>query len=327
MLKRVAIFLLSVSSALLIPSIACAHGLAVYVSTPVTPPKGWLWVPIVFVVGTIIIDCYALRKKVSPARLVWREFVVISIFFLIFYGIGSGCAKANTAPPPGLGPPHTAFYGLPFLSVAREFLTFNLLGLGLFLLSKTVLFFTLRVLDSGVWKKLCLAGTMAYAIALIPYVAANALTHGWAGSYVNWGCQDNISRIAHALVRYAEEHDGKLPEAESTETLIEEIDPPLRETIKRYKRAVIICPIEAIYHKHPRPYEWNPSFSGLTLTELVSIDDYVLRCPARHTFGGSPTLYSKDLLKEELSDIRRAIERRTFDELERKVETSPEEPE
>ena len=322
-------FIFSFLSALAFSSTAYAHGLAVYASTPVTPPKGWYWIPILFVAGTIIWDWYALGKTVPLRRLIWREVLFLGVFALVFFVIGFGCANANTAPPPGLGLPHRAFHGMPLLRGGIVFLFFNALGLTLFLGAKKLLCVSLRPSDADAWKKLRRAGATAYMLAMVPYMLANAMTHGWAGGYVNRTCLNNMAEIGYGLVRYAEQNDGKLPEAESTEAVMQAIEPHFDEGSKCSREPSGICPVEEVYKRHPRPYEWNPSFSGVMLIELEEGDsnEPVLRCTTAHTFGESPAIYAKDLLKKERLDILKEIRRRVYADaisaLEKKMAAPP----
>ena len=312
-----------------ISSFAHAHGLAVYASTPVTPPKGWYWIPILFVAGTIIWDWYALGKTVPLRRLIWREVLFLGAFALVFFVIGFGCANANTAPPPGLGLPHRAFYGMSLLRGGIVFLFFNALGLALFLGAKKLLCVSLRLSDADAWKKLRQAGATAYMLAMVPYMLANTMTHGWAGGYVNRTCLHNVAEIGYGLVRYAEQHDGKLPEAGSTEAVMRAIEPYIGDGSECSWRTSGICPVEDVYERHPRPYEWNPSFSGVTLIELeeVNSNEPILRCTTAHTFGESPEIYAKDLLKKEWPDIVKEIRRRVYADaisaLEKKMAAPP----
>jgi hypothetical protein len=85
-----------------------------------------------------------------------------------------------------------------------------------------------------------------------------------------------------------------------------------------WNRSIWVCPIEAAYHRNPKPYEWNKSLSGATLAELEerNSNEPVVRCTTPHDAGGeSPELYSQDLLTNNREEIDRVISERMYSDI------------
>ena len=290
-----------------IPSFAHAHAIAVYVSTPVTPPRGWLWVPVVFVIGIIILDYAVLRNNVQMRRLAWRALALLGIFFFIFFAIGSCAANRHTGPPPGLGPPHKAFYGFSWERVGGLFVFWNLIGLAFLLSAKSFLYRQLGILRSRRAPVLLLGNAGAYALALVPFILSNALTHGWTGSYVQMECRNRLNAMGAGLVRYADAHDGCLPDADTTEEVMRAIEPYLPSGVKEWDERIDVCPAEEAYSRNPRPYDWNATFAGASLDQSTEPDASipVLRCRTEYDAGevfagtvrSNRSLYFRDLIK------------------------------
>jgi len=278
------------------PSVAYAHGLAVYVSTPVTPPKGWLWLPVLFMIASIVWDWFVLRGRVRWYNLIWREVLGLVVFFALFYAIGVFTAIMTTAPLPGLGPPHRAMYGLSLLGGGTVFLFFNAIGLLLFIRMKKLICWTLK-LDLRERRALLHASKMSYILALLPYVVANAMAHGWAGGYVNRGCGRQLGMLGDALIGYAQANGDKLPEAKTFSEMFVAVMPYLDPA--KMEEGIEICPIEDVFNRKPRTYIWNARFSGAALSAYAGqpLDEPILRCPAVHDVGDTPALYPQDLLR------------------------------
>lgn len=293
--------LVSVLLVLGVPAIAYAHSLAIYASTPVTPPRGWLWVPIVFVIGTILLDYVALGRAVSLPKLIVRDLLCLFIFFIVFFAIGSCSAMMTTGPMPGLGPPHTAFYGMSVLGGGMVFLVFNALGLYIFLYSRRLLCATLKITEREIRRRLFGAGVVVYLLVLIPYVFASAMAHGWPGGHITMQCRMRVETIGAGLVGYAQEHGGALPRAETMEEVIAAVGPYLPEERSRWLDPLDTCPIEDVYEREPRPYVWNADFSGarLDISEEYDENTPMIRCPAGHFIGESPALHYYDLFRLE----------------------------
>lgn len=242
-----------------LPASAKAHGLVVYVSTPITPPREFLWwLP--FSIGILLFGSYLVIRRVAgmdPKSSLARALAGVLAFGVVFYLLGSTFAQMNTAPPPGLGLPHPVFWGLGWREEGLTFAVANLVGLVLFSAS---------LLVSTKWKKAgspdprCAMFSVAiYAIALSPFVISGALTHGREGSYVKGACRITIQTLTRAAALYAQDHEGKFPKADGISTLIPQLRPYLAETSGPPLSAPVLCAWGEALERHPQEYIWHPS--------------------------------------------------------------------
>lgn len=284
---------------LLIPTLSRAHGLAVYISTPLTPPIEPIWVPLLFIGVLIAADRFILGDRVAKEILLRAESVSLLAYFAVLLFFGIQMSNLNTAPPPGFNLPHPAFFGMHDRIIWVLFAIGNGLGLVLFVVFR--LFFCKRL---GIWRtgpgwRVLLAGAGVYLIALLPYVLIGGLSHGWCGGYVEGECSDNIEEICHAVVRYAEANEGRLPDVETTEKLLATIEPYIEDP-RRFAERPYFCSLESAYRKHPRPYIWDASFAGADPDDpaIAKRTEPLLIRPRKHDLTGHrPALHVRDLLE------------------------------
>jgi hypothetical protein len=293
--------LISVLSILAIPALAYAHdGPNVFASTPVTPPKGWLWVLPAFLIVYILWDWIILRKTVDTRKFLWLETVhfieFMAVIFLatailvIIFGFTGGFLS-------GLGPPSPVFYGMSRLGSGIFFAVVNVFVLALFLHTKNRLLGKVEPSKASP-RKIAMGGAaIVYMLFLIPYLSVGAMTHGNAGGFSR--CFFQIRGIIGApLIQYADANDGRLPESTTFAELTKDIAPytgskrnPPGDTLS------IICPAEKLFRKDPRSYIWNSSLAGVELVEKDELmSEPVIICPAGHRplyFGGLLKLKSQ----------------------------------
>jgi hypothetical protein len=114
--------------------------------------------------------------------------------------------------------------------------------------------------------------------------------HGWAGGYVGMGCKRRLEILNFALVVYAEEHDGRFPSADRTEFVLKALEPYLSQDRIRYSMPVTVCPLGEAYERHPKRYEWDASFSGVSMQD-IDPDQFIqekvpFSCPYHEQMGG-----------------------------------------
>ena len=271
-----------------LPSIAYAHGVAIYASTPVTPPRGWLWVPPIFVIASIALDWFVLRKGVPPRKFIRQELRSFTWYLLALVLVGLLIQTLGifiSVPVPGFGPPFPAFYGLPPLWPGIVFLIFNVIALAVFLQAKRGLCDGVDLSATPMRRALIGGNVIIYILAIAPYIFAGAMSHGWAGGHIFVRCfHQTHYDIGEALVQYADEHDGRLPEAENFADLITAVEPYIDRDQRSRKKLLDVCPEEAAFSKTPRPYTWNADFTGARLD--VSAESLsgkpMLSCPRGH---------------------------------------------
>jgi hypothetical protein len=127
------------------------------------------------------------------------------------------------------------------------------------------------------------ANIALYLILLTPFIFSGALSHGWAGGYVNEGCRERLTAIERAVAEYAQNHKGTLPEASSIEELMPRIQPYLHTEQVRYLCPLTVCPLGAAYERNPKSYVWNRRFSGVGAASVPEYPDketdFLLTCP------------------------------------------------
>lgn len=272
-----------------LPNTAHAHAWAFFASTPVTPPINLIWVPIVFIAGSIALDWRIVRQHARLCPLLWRELTLFLILFLVVFML------PFFLDPGGPALPMKPYYGLAWTPWILWFLFWNAVVLVLFLLLKRRLASGLRL--SLKPKGQLLKGSIAvYVACLLPYLAASSTLHGWAGGYVEGACYGKLRDLTWGLLHYAEAHEGRLPEADSTMDLVKAIQPYLEGTGSHsppgFRDPPWCCPLEYARSQHPRPYEWNAALSGLTIDEVAQRkpSEAILRCPLNEFVHENPTL-------------------------------------
>lgn len=166
---------------LLVPSRAAAHSLAVYVSTPVSPPEGFQWVKIAALAALLLLNILLFRLRMPGKGVIWRPVLAVAGFGVVFYGFGVSSANMSTAPPPGLGSPYPVMWGMGWQEIGDLFVRWNVYGL-LFLLASVAIAAKLKRWQEKRSIRLLLASNAAvYLLFLLPYISTGALAHGWGG--------------------------------------------------------------------------------------------------------------------------------------------------
>jgi hypothetical protein len=282
---------------------AAAWTVVYHASTPVSPPAGFTWLPVFAGVALLVLNGALL---VGPLRTPWRAAAgravgVGAVFGIGFFAFGSIAAAMETVPVPGLGWGHPVQWGLSHLVVTRRiFLGWNVCG-GLFLACTVLLVAAdhrpFRPRDAAL---LVAANLAAYGVLLAPYGVTGALTHGSVGDEAAMHCERQLSDLGTAILKYARERGGKLPEARDCGDLFQRVGRHLVEPVNWQGRTACFCIVGSAFDRHPRAYEWNPAVSGLTLEELEELADPlpVLSCPysaERHP-ARPLVLYTQDLV-------------------------------
>lgn len=267
------------------------HSFAVYVSTPISPPEGiLLWMLPVSVLLMIALNtflCCKLGKCEEPWKAIMISCISILAFVFFFHTYGRAAARADTGPPPGLGPPYPVYWGFTWKDVGDLFLEWNLYGMIFLLLVLPLILFTWK--RFVLWKVLILflSNILLYIFCLFPFIISGAFTHGWGGSYTFHGCRERIDVLENAIIKYALENDNKLPGAKDTDELMNIIKPYIKlKNDLHYNTHLNICPVYAAYNKRSETYKWNPEMSNVPLKELESMahandsEIPVLECPS-----------------------------------------------
>lgn len=275
----------------LAPSSACAHGFARYISTPVSPPDGFQWVLVGYPVVAVTVCSIVLWRLCGSrfATALIYSVAVICLASVLFWMFGRFSATTTTAPPPGLGPPSTVFWGFGWSEVGFLFVQWNLIGIAFL---TCCAFIGRRFAGAKIREcrriTLLLTFSVAYLIGTVPFAATGALSHGWAGGYVNRACERNLEAIYTAMESYATDHDGKLPTGDNFSEVLVALEPYMEEGRSYYRVPPSVCPIGGAYEKVPEPYHWDRSFSGTTfkatVIRIVDDDQHPVSCPYHEAY-------------------------------------------
>jgi len=277
------------SALYLLPTAACAHGFALYVSTPLTPPRELIWwFP--FALTLIIAGIFLIMRRLLGRS--WPATVGLSVLAAILFAtsflmFGLFAASVHTGPPPGLGLPCRTFWGMGWRSVGWLFVRWNIYGY-LFLLGSLYICGGISRTKAH-FKQLVKWTAALYMAGIIPYIVTGALVHGWGGFYVHMGCERRLEILNVALLEYVEQHCGQLPVAGNMESLLKELKPYLDEDRIRRLDPILVCPEGKAYERNPKGYKWNSKFSGVRLRDIdpeqLSLNTAPISCPYHPKFG------------------------------------------
>lgn len=247
-----------------------AHAFAYYASTPVTPPREFLWwwpvSMLLLVLGTWI----PMRMSLGWSRLfsLFTALIWVSVFAVVFFWMGRQVSLSSTAPEPGLGFPCATYWGRTFSQVGSIFLFWNVFGLFCLTTVPVVILFEagkkIKISNRLTYWSWIMAIPVCFALGLVPYIVQGAWVHGWGGGYVTSQCGKQIGMLHHALVMYALDHENRLPTADDFTQLYPQIKPYLPDENNRtgWRGKFDVCVIGKAWDRTPKPFLWNAGLTG-----------------------------------------------------------------
>lgn len=301
---------------LLTSGTAQAHGTSVFLSTPVSPPDGFLWALLWTMVVVTVGNGLVLNRfgRVPMKRAIGSSFVAFLLFAVVFNFLGAAAAGVNTAPPPGLALGQPVFWGWSWREVGALFATANAIGIILFAICLMVVSLTVAGQSASRSARLALAAAPGlYLLGLAPFLLTSALASGHPGGYTMRSCDLNLVQLGGSLHAYAENHEGRLPVGKTLAEIMPSLQPYLRKRSPMFR--VDLCPVSAPYERNPEKYYWNSELSGRALDELQALPGPAIACPSnRHS--GHDVLAAELLLPSpgaiEISVLRRQREKNIF---------------
>ena len=293
-MKRTAILL--VLSSIFLCDNACGHGFVIYVSTPFSPPEGFLWVLFIYLALFVFGNLAIWRKHKIGG---WFQAICDPIFSLIIlaailfvYGF--------------LGMQNFPCFWI--LNPVYWGWRWNLGAILIFSIGNIVCFVGLMLIlyrggklrrhkSNGNLKRVLKYNLLIYLVCLIPYIVTGAYAHGWGGIYASMKCDSRIRRIHTAILEYAKEHDMKMPVAESIDDLIAEIEPYLYKDRDIKRKIEIICPVSAAFERKAQSFKWNKEMSGKPIKNLLDGSDEIgpIFCPYHEGSGFFYEFYLSDV--------------------------------
>ncbi|EKD82650.1 MAG: hypothetical protein ACD_39C01168G0003 [uncultured bacterium] len=115
----------------------CGHGLAIYLSTPITPPAGMEWVraPAMILLSLACAVTFRIVWRYSYMFATSAGAAVVMIYSMLFYLTGRFATHNSIAP--GLGSPYPPMPGLSWSDVGGDFILWN--GIGIAILTTLML--------------------------------------------------------------------------------------------------------------------------------------------------------------------------------------------
>lgn len=261
---------------LFLPRLSFAHGLGIFVSTPVSPPKGlYLLILPGFIITTVGAGYLLIKFKFKKNLILPFACLNPIIFSVVFLGWGAMASEMSTAPPPGLKVGYPILWGLDWKSVGDLFLEWNLKGILLFIGFYVLAGCVGKLKRLSHWVYLVSVPALLYVLWLSPYMVTGAYSHGWAGGYVWDRCGEPFPI---AIQYYTLRHKGRLPEATTMEALAEELVE--KEIFLEDVSDEIYCPVASCFERSPKPYFWNGKWAGCKMNEVPS--DVVIFCCPHH---------------------------------------------
>lgn len=233
--------------------------------TPLNVSDDLLWLQpiIVFVLflGVLILFRKALKWS-------WAYSAFLAFLWVVPFPALCFASRFQQPPPPARLLPLTAYWGWGLSTIVG--IRFFIVNLTVFLIFATYPFFLLWknriIVEQGkrihfwAWATLL---PVCFLLSLSPFIVMQVGVYGYVGHYVDYSCQKQTSELHLALLRYAEEHDNRLPMANDYQELFPQIKPYLKngdaDTIwERYD----VCVVGHALDRPARPFEWNKDFSG-----------------------------------------------------------------
>ena len=280
----------------LLPLSAHAHGWMITASTPLTPPLTLIWITPLFVAAMIWWDWKLLQGHAKRRHIITTNLAVVFFILLIIFVVGVFIDPFGN---PG-------FPAMPLLGSSLtvggigSFVFANMAQLILLLFFKHYRIKRLKappeLHDEMLWQT-----ARIYGICLIPFVLFASMIHGMGGFYVDMNCSMKRVRIADGVIKYAQAHSGRLPEAEDIGELLEKVTPYFEKGRIYYPERLDTCPFEISRQIYRKRYEWNKGLNGIPLAELIKrYDEPIISCNTKDWLHEPSAITLMDLVRHEM---------------------------
>jgi hypothetical protein len=268
------------------PGYICSHPYwVIETSSPACPPSDMaylLW-PSIAVLLMVVLLVFRFVLKHS-----WLESAVRSVvamaFGMLFHADALFLLDRDLFNAPhlfgGNGPP---FAALGWQEVGTEFIVWNVGIVAAWLVAIWILTFSWKNSFAKVRRiRALLICFLVYVALLLPYILTPGhLAHGQVGGPVHMAEREAGTDLCVAMIKYARDHDDRLPLAKSTDELARllakegyyTIGSPGWE-IKTKDPYRIHCPIQMARDPNPETLVFNTEYSGMALKEFRRRMDY-----------------------------------------------------
>ena len=240
------------------------HAFACQAFTPLHVSDDLLWLQPIIVSVLFIGILFLIRKTL---RWSWGYSALLSLLWTIPFPALYFSSRFYTPPPPTRLVPMLTYWGWDYSIVGSMFIQTNLIVFVAFVAYPIFLLWRNRPVteqESGVrfwaWTTIL---PVCFLLSLSPFIVMQVGVYGYVGHYVDDHCQSQISELHIALLRYAEDHENRLPIANDYRELFPQIKPYLKnadaDTVReRYD----VCVVGYALDRPVRPFEWHKEFSG-----------------------------------------------------------------
>ena len=242
--------------------------------TPITIADDLLWWQ---PVGVLIITaglCLLLRKTL---RWSWRCSLSISALWTLplptLYFGGRYCIPVLLPPGHRLTPQLT-YWGWDFQTIGNHFVWANSMIFFVFAAYPILLlWFNRSSIDKRrqwLWTAVL---PLCFLLCLSPFLTMRVWVYGHIEHRVDYACQAQLQEIHLALLRYAVEHENRLPIAADYRELFMKIEPYLDKSRENpIWRRFDVCIIGNALDRPPKPFLWDASLSGREIVRDASWD-------------------------------------------------------
>jgi len=114
---------------------------------------------------------------------------------------------------------------------------------------------------------------LCFLLSLSPFLTMRVWVYGHIEDRVDQVCQKQLQEIHLALLRYAAEHDNRLPIAADYQSLLPQIEPYLdRSGANPIWKRFDHCIIGNALDRPSKPFLWDASLSGKEVVRVTSWD-------------------------------------------------------
>jgi len=244
--------------------------------TPITISDDFLWwqpLAILFITAGL---CIFLRKTL---RWTWSYCLSIAVLWVLpiptfFFCIRFYLCHLYQPPEGHYIIPQLPYWGWDFQTIGNRFVLANGIIFLVFAAYPVLLLWfnhnsveKLRRLTWLVVLPLC------FLLSVTPFLTMRVWVYGHIEDRVDTRCQEQLQEIHLALLRYAAEHDNRLPIAEDYQSLLPQIEPYLDQSgANPFWKRFDHCIIGNALDRPPKPFHWDASLSGKEIVRVTFWD-------------------------------------------------------
>lgn len=193
------------------------------------------------------------------------------------------CSRLCPPPEPYIRIPQLPYWGWDYQTIGHEFVRANSIIFLVFAVYPMLLLWFNRTpiekrkrFHYWAWTAVL---PFCFLLALTPFLTERVWVYGHIEHRVDQACQSQLMEIHLALLRYAADHDHRLPIAEDYQSLLPQIQPYLNlpETASIWNPCSNVCIIGKALDRSPQSFIWDTSLSGKEVVRNASWESFDVR--------------------------------------------------